>query len=223
MSETIITVEGGFDHHHPAERGTVLVTAGFQGPERDGVVARTAQLHSRIAGEAQQLHSPTGGPVTWWSSERLRAWSERPWNNEGKQLPLVHHASIDLEVKFSDLRRLAEWTEGLASVDGVTIGGIRWALTEVTTTRLATDARHRAVLDAVEKATSYAHSLGLYSLQPIALADPGMLGDGTRPTTPASAEAMQFSRKAAASEPAIDLKPEDITIGSRVHARFVAS
>lgn len=220
MSETIITVEGGFDHHHPAERGTVLLSAGFQGPDREGVVARTTQLHSRIAADAQQLHSPTDGPVTWWSSERLRAWSERPWNTEGTQLPLVHHASIDLEVKFSDLRRLAEWAEALAGVDGVTIGGIRWALTEVTMTRLSTDARHRAVLDAVEKATAYAHSLGLYSLQPVALADPGMLGDGIHPSTPA--EAMQFSRKAAAAGPALDLKPEDITIGSRVHARFSA-
>jgi hypothetical protein len=221
MSETIITVEGGFDHHHPAERGTVMVTADFQGPQRDAVVARTTQLQSRIAGEAQQLHSPTGGPVTWWSSERLRAWSERPWNNEGKQLPLVHHASIDLEVKFSDLSRLAEWAEALASLDGVTIGGVRWALTEVTKTRLTTDSRHRAVLDAVEKATAYAHSLGLYSLQPIALADPGMLGDSSRPSAPA--ETMQMSRKAAAAEPGLDLKPEDITIGSRVHARFLAS
>lgn len=221
MSETIITVEGGFDHRHPAERGTVLVTAGFQGPARDAVVARTTQLQSRVASEAQQLHSPTDGPVTWWSSERLRAWSERPWNTEGAQLPLVHHASIDLEVKFSDLRRLADWTEALAAVEGVTIGGIVWTLTEVTRSRLVTDARHRAVLDAVEKATAYAHSLGLATLHPIALAEPGMLGDGSRSS--AAADALQMSRKAAASEPVLDLKPEVITVGSRVHARFAAS
>ncbi len=222
MNETVITVEGSFDHHHPAERGTLLVTAGFQGPERNGVVSRTTALQARIASEVQKLHSPTGGPVTWWSSDRLRAWSERPWNTEGRQLPLVHHASIDLEVKFSDLRRLADWAESLAGADGVTIGGIRWALTEVTRARLTTDARHRAVLDAVDKATAYARSLGLSAVQPVAIADPGMLGDGSRPTT-ASAEAMQMSRKAADAGPALDLKPEDISIGARVHARFTAS
>jgi hypothetical protein len=221
MSETIITVEGSFNHHHPAERGTVMVTIGFQGPERESVVTRTTSLHASITADVQQWHSPSGGPVTWWSSDRLRVWSERPWNTEGKQLPLVHHAAIALEVKFSDLTRLAEWAERLAAADGVTIDGIRWSLTEVTRSRLTTDSRHRAVVDAHDKAMAYARSLGLMGLRPIALADPGMLGDQSRPSS--AAEAVQMSRKAATGEPSLDLKPEDITVTARVHARFAAS
>jgi hypothetical protein len=223
MSETVITVEGVFEHHHPAERGTVRLTAGFQGGDRSSVVSRTTQLQAAIAAEAQQMHDPANGPVTWWSADRLQVWSERPWNNEGKQLPLVHHAGILMEVKFRDFARLADWAERLATADGVTITGIAWALTEVTKARLTNDARHRSVLDATEKATGYARSLGLSTVQPTALADPGMLGDATRPAASTDAVAMSRSMKAGADAGGLDLKPEHITIEARVHARFIAS
>ncbi|WP_378147978.1 SIMPL domain-containing protein [Cnuibacter sp. UC19_7] len=221
MSETAITVEGHFDHHHPAERGTVLVSAGFQGPDREPVVARTAQLHARLASEAERMR--TEGAVTWWSADRLRVWSDRPWNKDGKQLPLVHHASVASEVKFADLSRLAAWVESTATLEGVTITGIRWALTEVTRARLTADAQHRAVQDAVSRASAYAQSLGLAAVRPVAIADPGMLGDESRPQSAASAAPMARAGAAAKESSGLDLKPEDITISARVHARFAAS
>ncbi|WP_273652336.1 SIMPL domain-containing protein [Cellulomonas fimi] len=223
MHETTVTVEGRFDHHHPAERGTVVLTVGFEGPDRERVVERTLREHARLADEAKRLTDPAAPAVTWWSSDRIRVWADRPWNKDGKQLPLVHHAAVRLDVKFRDLARLAAWVEDVAARDGVSVGGIEWALTEVTRTRLTADARTRAVQDAVAAATTYAHALGLADVRPLAVADPGMLGDQSRPTTDPGAA--QMSRAAAAAGPAggLDLKPEDITITARVHARFAAS
>jgi uncharacterized protein len=220
MSDTIITVEGHFDHHHPAERGTALVTAGFEGPEREPVVSRTTQLHGALAAEAERMRSE--GAVTWWSADRMRVWADRPWNKDGKQLPLVHHAAVALEVKFADLARLAAWVEAAAGRDGVTVTGLRWALTEATRARLTADAQHRAVQDAVGRASAYAQSLGLATVRPLALADPGMLGDESRPQS--SAAAPMARAAAATQDPAgLDLKPEDITVSARVHARFAAA
>ncbi|RFA23352.1 SIMPL domain-containing protein [Subtercola boreus] len=222
MGDTIITVEGHFDYHHPAERGTVTLSAGFEGPDRGAVVTRTTGTHSTLVTQAQQLSS--SGSVTWFSADRMRAWSERPWNSDGKQLPLVHHASVSLEVKFADLGALAEWAETIATVEGVTVAGIRWALTEVTKARITAEAQNRAVQDAVSRATAYAQSLGLSSVRPLAVADPGMLGDESRPQP--SVGAAPMSRALAATSGGsggLDLKPEDITVASRVHARFAAS
>ncbi|QWT23034.1 SIMPL domain-containing protein [Subtercola sp. PAMC28395] len=221
MAETIITVEGHFDYHHPAERGTVMLAAGFQGPERASVVSRTAQLHGALTQQAQQLVA--GNTVTWWSADRMRVWSERPWNNAGAQLPLVHHASVGLEVKFSDLSALAVWVENVATLDGVTVTGIHWALTELTKSRITAEAQQRAVNDAVVRATAYAQSLGLSTVVPLALADPGMLGDDSRLFSPTGAAPMVRAMAASAQEGGLDLKPEDITVESRVHARFAAS
>ena len=221
MSDTIITVEGHFDYHHPAERGTARLSIGFQGPERAQAVSRTTEVHSALARQAEQ-HVATDA-ATWWSADRLQVWSERPWNQKGAQLPLVHHASLALQVKFADLSAMASWVEQIAALEGVTVSGIEWALTEVTKVRITTEAQQRAVQDAVNRATAYANSLGLSTLRPVALADPGMLGDESRPVAPG--EAMMMSRRAASptSDEVLDLKPEDITVASRVHARFAAS
>lgn len=216
----MITVEGRFEHHHPAERGTVTLTVGFEGPTRESVVQRTTQTHTALVAEVRSLHVPTAGPVTWWSADRLRAWSTRPWNKDGKQLPPVHHCAVSLEVKFSDLERLAAWVERVAELDGVTVGGIEWALTVATRARLVADARERSVQDAVAKATSYATSLGLTQVRPVALAEPGMLGDHAAPTSSYVGSAM---RRASADGPELELKPADVTIEARVHARFAAS
>jgi hypothetical protein len=43
MTETVITVQGTYDPFHRAERATVTVTAGFEGPEGGPVVAGTTQ------------------------------------------------------------------------------------------------------------------------------------------------------------------------------------
>lgn len=221
MSETIITVEGRFDYHHPAERGTVLISAGFQGPEREPVVSRTTALHRALSQTAEQFRAQTA--VTWWSADRLRVWSERPWNKDGKQLPLVHHAAVALEVKFADLQALARWAEEIATQDGVTVTGVTWALTEATKHRITAEAQHNAVRDAVDRATAYARSLGLSAVRPVALADPGMLGDETRSSGTQTAAPMMRGAAAPAGDTALDLKPEDITVSSRVHARFAAS
>lgn len=221
MTDTIITVEGRFDSHQPAERGTVVVSAGFQGPKREPVVSHTTGLHGALAQAAQEMTA--SGAVTWWSADRMRVWSERPWNKDGAQLPLVHHATVTLEVKFADLSALARWVEEIATSDGVTVTGIRWALTEATKTRITAEAQHRAVRDAMDRASAYARSLGLGEVRPLALAEPGMLGDETRSPSTAAAAPMARGAAAASNNPALDLKPEDITIAARVHARFAAS
>ena len=87
--------------------------------------------------------------------------------------------------------------------------------------RLVQEARRRAVENAVAKATVYATSLGLSTVRPVALADPGMLGDGSAPVQPAQP---LFARAALDSAgESLTLKPEEIVITVQVHARFAAS
>ncbi len=221
MQETTITVEGRCEHRHVAERGTVSLVVGFEGPQRDEVVQRATHAHARMVDQVRALHDPSTGPVTWWSAHRLSVWSRRPWNEHGTQLPLVHHAQVGLEATFADLSRLAEWVEQVAVLDGVTVQGVDWTLTDATRTRLVADARERAVADAVERAGSYARALGLTQVRAVALAEPGLLG---APDNPAEYEAAVMRGAVAdAAAGQLDLKPEEITVASAVHARFVAS
>lgn len=224
-TETIITVQGEYSAWYPAERATVSTSVHAQGAGRDAVFALAVAAADAVRSLTEPLVDKGAGPITWWSSESVRVWSERPWNSEGKQLPLVFHAAVDFSVKFNDFPALSRWVEAAAAIDGVTVGAISWDLTEATRTSATVEVRSRAVKDAVAKASVYAQSIGLGSVTAIALADPGMLGDpssvGAMPSPPTMARAAMKAQFDSVG-PQLSLKPEEIAVAAVVDARFTA-
>lgn len=223
MSETIITVQGEHSAWYPAERATVRASVHIDGPDRDAVFTTAVVSSDALRNLIESLFDRERGPLTWHSSDSVRVWSERPWNQDGTQLPLVFHAAVDATAKFKDFGALARWVEDAAGIEGVTVSSIDWDLTDSTRTSATVEVRSRAVKDAVAKATVYAQSIGLGSVSAIALADPGMLGDpsGGAPH-PAFARASMKSSFDAGGGAQLALKPEEISVSAIVDARFVA-
>lgn len=218
---TVITVQGSHDAFHPAERATVTVAVGFEGPEREPVVARATQGTAALLAGVRDRHDPAAGPVTWFATDRLRVWSQRPYNNQGVLKPLVHHALTTTRVKFRDFDELARWVERAATYPGVRVDGIEWALTARTREGAIDQVRARAVEDARRKAQGYADALGLGPVRCLAVADPGMLGDHS--SAQGGGGVTAFSRAAKAEEPGgLSFTPEDIAVSATVDARFVA-
>ncbi|WP_431247139.1 SIMPL domain-containing protein [Leifsonia xyli] len=224
MADTIITVQGEYELRHAAERGAVRVRVSYEGPARDEVLALTTQRQVSLTAELRELHDPQRGPVTQWSSDQLRVWGERPWSHDGSRLDVVHHAEVGIDAVFCDLAALSDWVGVVSLLDGVVVDGVTWSLTEARRQSLTQEARRRAVENAVAKATVYATSLGLTTITPLALSDPGMLGDGSAPVQPPQPQPL-FARAAAADAggATLALKPEELTIAVQVHARFAAS
>src|SRR4051812_28572655 len=102
MSDTIITVQGEYSAWYPAERATVSTSVHADGPKRDAVFARAVEASDAVRNLIESIHDKEAGPVTWWSSDSVRVWSERPWNQDGKQLAPVFHAGVDFTAKFKD-------------------------------------------------------------------------------------------------------------------------
>ena len=220
---TTITVQGTHVAWYDAERATVEIAAAFDGPKRDEVFARATRTAADVTAAITPLHDPAAGPVTWWSSDRVNVWSDRPWNNDGKRLPLVYHAAIGIRVKFSDFDALGRLVEQLALTDGVNVGGITWDLTDERRKAVTDDVRRRAVEDAVQKASVYATAAGVGAPVVVAVADPGMLGDGTGGGVgPAPYERMAFKAQAmdAGGGAPLALSPEQIQVSSTVDVRF---
>lgn len=226
MADTIITVQGEHSAWYPAERATAYANVHAWGDARDKVFARATTAADSVRLLIEAIHDPKAGPVTWWSSESVRVWSERPWNNEGKQLDPVFHAAVDFTAKFSDFAALAQWVESAAGIPDTSIGGISWDLTDATRTSVTTEVRSRAVKDAVAKASIFAQSIGLGTVKAIALADPGMLGDPTGGGGAMPAPMLRGAMKASADfggAPSLALKPEEIAVTATVDARFIAT
>ncbi|MEP9364078.1 SIMPL domain-containing protein [Nocardioides sp. CN2-186] len=221
MAETVITVQGTYDQFHPAERATVTVVVGFEGPDRAAVVTRTTQGTTALVGGIAARHDPAQGPVTWYATDRIQVWANRPFNNKGEQLPLVHHAQTRTRAKFRDFDDLAGWVERAATYPGVRIDGVEWALTEQTKLDAIATVRTRAVAEARAKAEAYADALDLTGLRCIAIADPGMLGEQTHGA--GGGPAMYARAASAGGGEGLAFTPEDIAVSATVDARFIAS
>ncbi|MDT5232928.1 MAG: uncharacterized protein QOI39_3428 [Mycobacterium sp.] len=216
---TEITVRGSYSAFQAPERGTVRASIAYEGPAMEPVYERVARDLEAVKASIVPLKSGDDGAVTWWSADQLRTWSNRPWNQDGEQLPLVHHASVGVEMKFRDFTALSRWVgRHVANTEGFRVSQVEWALTVKRREKLLKEARTRAVNDAVTRAQQYADALGLGGVRPVAVADAGMLG--SRPED--GSQGAAYMRVGAAGGGAdAELVPEHIEVSATVDARFV--
>jgi uncharacterized protein len=225
MTETIITVQGSHTARIAAERATVHFGVSFDGGNRSAVFTSTTSTAENVRTLILPLHNVASGPVTEWSSESVRVSAARPWNDQGKQLPLVYHAAVDFTATFNDFDELARFIESSVELDGVAIAHLEWALTEEHSSAVTEEVRSKAVADAVTKASVYARAIGLERVVATAVADPGMLGEQTQSGGGVSMErkSMVFASMDAGGGAELSLTPRDIEVTAAVDARFVAS
>ncbi len=160
------------------------------------------------------------GEVSEWSSARVSVWSDRPWNNEGAQLPLVHHAAVELSATFTDAGALSWWLGDVAESDDVQVTAVEWRLSPTTRARVEREVAADAVHVAVERATAYADALGLASVSAVEIADAGLLG--AHPEQPAPFAARMMAASGPAGGPSFSLQPPEIVVTSVVEGRFRA-
>jgi len=224
MSETTITVRGTASDWFDAERATVTIRVGFEGPKREPVFESTARVGAEVTAAFAELEA--SGAVTRWSSDRVSVWSNRPWNNEGKRLPPVYHAALTATARFQDFDALAALVERFATTDGVTINSIEWDLTEERRLAVTSDIQTRAVQDATVKATTYARAAGLTTVTALSIADPGMLENSGTPEAgfggPARRGAAMMAMDASGGGE-LTFTPDRIQVSATVDARFRAS
>lgn len=220
---TEIIVRGSFSAFQPPERATVHATLGYEGPAIEPVYERVARDLDAVKSSIAPLHVPDAGPVTWWSTGQVRTWANRPWNKEGKQLPLVHHASVGIEVKFSDFTALSRWLGGhIADTGGFSLSRIEWALTATHRDELVSQVHTRAVQDAVTRAQRYADAAGLGPVRPVAIADAGMLGHSPVGASNGGMVRAMAAPAGGGGGPQLELTPSDIEVSASVDAKFHA-
>lgn len=226
MTAVVVSVQGSAEEYLAPERAVVSLQVGLEGRDKAAVIAGTQRGADRVTAEIVALHDPVGGPVTWYSRSGMANSSHRPWNEQGKQLPLVYTAWVRLEVKFADFEALAGWVDRVIALEGVRLQEIDWRLTESTERRASARVRRAAVVAARDKAQAYADSLDLGPVTPVALADVGMLGDRRASgelagTAVAARRGLGFAKEGGTDVPA--MVPEDVRISAAVDATFTTA
>jgi uncharacterized protein YggE len=219
-----ITVAGTGSASLRPERATIHLTAGFEGPEPQGPMAATTDLVRRLSAELARLKGADPSPTTWSAVLPIRTRSWRPFSDKGTVPPPVHAASAQVQVKFRDVGALARFVDAWGGVDGVTIVGVRWTLTEATRQDEERRVLARAVEQARERARVIAAAAGAGDVRVVEVADPGLLGGDRHGTSAPSAVAGRPAAEAARAALApVDLAPEDVELSAVVHARFVTA
>ncbi len=216
---TIIAVTGRAEERIEPELGAVSLTVGTSGAGRESILRSVGEAHERLLAEVRELEA--SGALESWSAGQLRVWSHRPWNAEGRQLPLVHQANADVEVVFRDLEALGAWVGTASGAQHVSVGGIDWRLTDATRDRVQEAAQRGAVADAVRKAAVYAEALGLGTPAPVELADHGMLSEQPAPLMHKATMVRAMALDGGVG-PTTEFAPAKLVIEASVDARFTA-
>lgn len=220
MHEIVITVRGESEARIAPERAVVSAAVTSDGSERPGVVEAVTRLAAPVSAALDRLTA--AGSVSEWSSSQMAVWSERPWNADGRQLDPVHHATIEVVATFTDLDALSSWLTDVAEVDGIRVASIDWQLTSDSRTTIERDTATAAVGRAVARARAYAAALGRGSVEPIEIADVGLLSAPGATSTPERTAAVFARSTSDAGAGGLDLRPADVVVTAAVEARFRA-
>ncbi|WP_370616612.1 SIMPL domain-containing protein [Mumia sp. Pv 4-285] len=215
-----ITVAGRATQHIPAERGTLRLSVSFSAARREDVVTAAERAHGTlVAGAKDQV---AGGAATWWGSDQVSAWTFDEWIKPSAQEEQVKvrrfRASAGVRVKFRDFGALSRWASKVALIDGVSVGGVDWALTDVRRDAAVAQVRASAARDAVARAQAYADALGLGAVRLAALYE-----EGLRPHIAAGGGGVGVAMRAAAAPSGgggMELRPDDIEVSCEVTADF---
>ncbi len=217
MTDVAINVRGSHRVTMPSELAIVHATVSADGPAPEPVVQFVAAALAGVTASLESRHDPEAGPVTRYSVEQVRKGAHRPYNQDGRQLPLVHTAAASVTATFTDFDDLSAWVDRVAALDGVGIGYIEWTLTDATRHAVEREIRQEAVRAAKRRAQDYADAMDLGPVRVRSISDPGLSGPGEPRVMMAKAMA------APAGGPAeITLRPADIEVSAEVEAAFTA-
>lgn len=220
----VFSVQGHATRHQPAERGTIRLIVQFSGENRASVLARAAQVHADVVERAKA--EVASGAATWWGSQAVVASAYDEWVKPSPNVDSVKvrrfRAGADVQVKFVDFSALAAWSAQVASIEGVAVNGITWALTEARRDAVLRDVRAEAARDSVERARAYANALGYDDVRLLALFE-----DGLRPNvsggTGAAAMGMRGAPVPSGGVPVFEMRPDDIVVTAAITADFEAA
>src|SRR4051794_34608226 len=215
-----ITVRGSAERRHAAETADVLMAAAIEGADKAKVFADAVAIQDPVSSQLRELVDLGG--VTTWSSDKVRVFSHRPWDEQGKRGVMVHVARVEVRAEFVDFERLSGFLDYWSGVDGVEIMGLSWDVTHKNRRIYEAEVRKAAVDDAVAKAQVYANAVRRGKVLAEQISDPGMLTGPSPGPDPVRMMAKTSSADMAGGGPTLDLSPEEITIYVEVDARFSA-
>ncbi|MFJ6543787.1 SIMPL domain-containing protein [Streptomyces sp. NPDC091385] len=208
----LLVVQGEAEFETGPEIARIGITVAARGRDRrttlDDLTRRNAAVLDLVKSYGEALAELSTGvfSITPELSERGRGERVRS-----------HQGQVRLDAEFTDFTALAELTTRLADLELTRVDGPWWSLRPGSPVH--TEARRRAVADALTRAREYADALGTTLAALVELADTG--ADRPRTTAAYGRAARSLTRGGPAEPPEpLDLEPARLTVAAQVTARF---
>lgn len=220
MSEVLIKVRGSHSVEVAPERGVVSAEVRFDGPAPEPVMEQLRRGLHGVRTELERLEQE--GAIKRLVIQRARTSAERPWHKDGKQLPLVHRATVGLWAEFVDFKALATWVGRTAGDEGLRVDHVSWQLTKESRLKVEREVRQEAVRQAKVRAQDYADALDLGPVVVRSINDVGVSHQVAYASAAMDMEmASAGARKSAAPDLAFD--PDDVSVYAEVEAAFTVA
>lgn len=219
-SPVIITVTGHATRGYAPNRCAVHLRVACDGPTREAASDPALAAVELLVELITALEQQPDGPLRRWQLDQVQHSRSRPYSQDGSVQPWLYQSSASLVVTFRGLDAVAQFVDDAAEIEGVEVGHLDWRLTRKVEATALARVRKLAIDDAAAKAKASAKSLGRSKIEPLALADPGMLGVAANAPQPIGRARMMMASDASGSVPS--LRPEALSITVDVDARFEA-
>ncbi|GAA1856871.1 SIMPL domain-containing protein [Myceligenerans crystallogenes] len=228
---TLIAVGGYARRSRLAEIARVRVGVTREGLERGPVLREASDIHATLVAQLKQ-HSGDG-VVDTWESTSVRAYTYTEWRGKREKRAERFRATSSVQADFVDFEALSRWLPEIADVDGVSIGGVDWALKRETREQMQTEVRADAARETRARAAAYADALGLDEPRCVGLFESGLRpgkdsGGSPNYPVPAPAAAAPSFRGAAAGAaeppppPQFELEPPELDVTISITADYEA-
>ena len=221
MSDILIKVRGSHSVEVAPERGVVSAEIRFEGASPEPVMERLQRGLHGVRTELEGLEQD--GAIERFLVQRVRTSAERPWNQDGKRLPLVHHASVGLAVEFIDFEALATWVGRTAGDEGLRVHHVEWRLTKDSRLKVEREVRQEAVRQAKIRAQDYADALDLGPVAVRSINDVGVSREVAYESAAMAVPAAAKFADAGSAAPDLAFDPDDITVYAEVEAAFTVA
>ena len=212
-----ITVIGRHTAWHDPEIARLRLEASRSGPDAAQVYDETVVAVQAVTADLRRLDAD--GALDTWSVHPVTTSSWRPHDPSGSPQPEEHTARAEVTADFRDPEVLSAFLARHGSTPGVAQLPVSWELTDETRARLRDEATAGAVTDAHERARVMARAADAGTVRCLALADPGLLGQG--PDGGTGAISLRSAGRSEAHDE-VDLRPGRIEVTAEVHATFEA-
>lgn len=218
-----ITVRAAAQGRRVPEIAVLTVRASHESGHQQEASSAAHTLMKQLADQVRQIQSERPEIVDRLVISPVGTRSWRPWNNEGRQLPLRHESSGQVQIALTDFDLVARLTQEWSAVEGLNLGAPRWELTDDSQRELEAEVTTEAVRMCRQRAQVMAEASDCHEVTPLQVADTGLLERPNAEAMPAPGVMMARSGAAADSADAgFDLSPREITVRVQVEARYRA-